>query len=76
MDEMAANMKQKDAKPDEQTFLHIVMPVDAKDEDAERDEWEGMLKKMTRVSSRHYKSLGRKVDQLQKTVDEFKLMDS
>ena len=33
MNDLAANMKQKDAKPEEKTFLHVIMPVYAQDED-------------------------------------------
>ena len=81
MDDLVATMKQRDAKPEEKVFLHIIMPVDAKDEDEEGDEWEGIAKRVTRASTRNIKTLGndlgKKVDQYHKAVDGFiKKMDS
>ena len=32
MGDLAATMKQRDAKPEERTFLHIIMPIDGDDE--------------------------------------------
>ena len=69
MDDLAATMKQRDTKPEEKVFLHVIMPVDAEDEDEEGDEWEGMTKKIIRNSTRHYISLEKKVDQYHKVVD-------
>ena len=67
MDDLAATMKQRDSQPEEKVFLHIIMPVDGDDENEEGDEWEGMVKKVTRESSRNYNALGKKVDELLKS---------
>ena len=62
MDDLAATMKQRDSQPEEKVFLHIIMPVDGDDENEEAEEWEGIVKRFTRASSRNYISLGKKVD--------------
>lgn len=69
MDDQAPTMKQRDAKPEEKVFLHVIMPVDTLDDDVEQEGWEGMIKKMNRVSTRNSKALGKKVDRLHKVVD-------
>ena len=73
MDELAATMNLKDAKQEEKTFIHIIQPDDAFDEDEERDEWEGKIKRMAQISTRNIKllgiNLGKKVDQLQKAQE-------
>ena len=60
-------------------FIHIIQPIDGMD-DEDGDEWEGMVKRMTNVSTKHIKALGKvlgkKVDELQKSVDDFKTLDS
>ena len=77
--QLASTLKTRDTEQEDMIFIHIIQPIDGMD-DEEGDEWEGMVKRMTSVSTKNIKTLGKvlgkKVDELQKSVDDFKTLDS